>query len=410
MNRREKVIVVTTVGVLFLAIVGVAAASSGEKKDDEKRPCGPGLVPNSVRAQLIANATRNKDMAALARAMALPQCVPEVCPDGFHRDPTTGECIATTPDDPDPKFDPVNPGEDDCPEGYVRNFMRLKLLGSGLSKDELAAELAKYPLCVPKECPPGTERNEFGECVLVQPKPPKTPKKPSDVVIIKDFPEGNAFYQVRQGDILGWGLKGLHTEAITQNVLARELFLAAREYGGLDDNAALAFANARRRNTSATNAIYDAITCSPLDDACYGTWGYCGDVAIANKVCPASMRNHPGPHGRAIRLLPQHANNAVRLMQDLPMARVVAILSAAQKGNGKGNAVQAASPGGKSSYPLLWIPGIDRRRLWESNGTALVFVDGQMNPPDEITGMGFTDYSGTTITTFGCPPQQMDFG
>lgn len=416
MTKQEKYVT----GGIILAILlvgGVAAASSGDdKKDDDddggkKKPdCPPGYaraLDGKCRWIKKDNPefTEDDDCAegmvvnwryAAAKAIndpdldSYPRCVEKECPAGFTRN-RFGVCIP--PEVPPPGTD------DECPEGMMRG---------------------PTGLCVPITCPDAYERDPAtGQCFLEPCRmgfhrdPVTLACVPNDEPIdiddyIKDYPEGNSFYQMKQGQILGWGLSGRHDDAISQMLLARELALAAHEFGGMNMTAAIKWGRDRSKNTTLTNKIYNAILCAAINDGCYGTWGYCGDSAIANGVCPASMRNHPGEHGRAIRPLTQHADNLSRLREGLPMARTVAILTAAQKGNGKGNPVAPAQPGGDDSYPLLWMPGIDRARLFSSNGTVLEFLTEQANPPDEIMDRGITDYSGSTLSAYGCTSGSFD--
>lgn len=363
MKPRTKRYLQVGTGVALLSLLVVAVASA---KDDDvpTGPCGEGQIPNPaigrVQAQLAA-ATNDNDRARLAALLgSLSRCVPVKCPEGFHRDETTGECVKTTPENPGPKFDPFDPGSDD-PIVYV-----------------------------PPVCQEGQHWDLASlQCVADDDIDPW----------IKDFPEGNAFYKMRAGEILGWALAGRHNKAITQNMLARELLLAAKLHGGMDGEHALAWATARRKNQALTNQIYNAILCAWFNDYTCGTWGYCGGPAIAAGRCPASMRNHPGEHGRAIRPLKQHADNVLRLRAHLPAARVVSILSEGDAGNGRSRAIAKANPGGNTSYPTLWLPGIDRLRLWNSGGTDLAFLPEQANPPDFVK---VTDLSGSTLTRYGC--------
>lgn len=406
MKAPSRKVVVGGIVALSLLAVGIASASGKRvPAGDTLNPCGDGNMINPAIGQAAARMRRSSltasQRAQLAALMTrMPPCVPITCAEGYHRDPETGACVLDTPDDPDPGFDPYEPGEDDddpivepfeCNPGEVENpawnTRRLEILGSGLQGAELQMALGAL--------------RRISRCVPAPVEP--TPADDDDVDdYIKDFPEGNSFYQIKYGDIIGYGLSGLQTRAVTQNMLARELALAARDHLGMDNVQALAWANARRRNTALTNQIYNAISCNSENDYAYGTWGYCGDVAIDKGRCPSSMRNRPGPHGRAIRPLPQHADNLMRLRSGLGLARVVAILSSAQKGNGLGNAVSSAQPGGKNSFPLLWLPGVDRATLASSNGKTLNFLADQAHPPDFIMAREVMDYSGTTKTRFGC--------
>lgn len=433
MNKRDKVIVTSVVLVLLLTGGVAFAASGGDKKDTGKKrdvtKCPPGFrrLPDGTCEGDCPEGF--KWVALVGSGGTIGQCVkiddPSVtfCPDGQHYDPGSGTCV-----DDDDIVTPTNDEDDDCPEGMVKNLARLRLFGSELTGAALEAELAKYPVCTLKECPPGFERNDYGECVPSDPTPPPSepcpegqhrvflfggapegvcipdnPNDPFDIDdYIKDYPEDGAIYQMRQGEILGWGIAGKKLKAITQNVLGRALFLAARQYGGLDDAAALAWANARRVNQALTNKIYNAILCCAWNDILYGTWGYCGNKAIQDGRCRASERNHAGEHGRAIRPLTQHANNIERLRQGLNPARVVSLGTPANAGDGRSNPVAKAQPGGDNSYPAFYLPGIDRKHLWDTNGASIRFDTDRALPPDQIWDRGFDNVANAMLPAWGC--------
>lgn len=284
-----------------------------------------------------------------------PFCPPD--PQGRPQvwDAALGKCVLMNPDNPDPDF-PDNP--DACPVGQIWS---------------------------------PTEK----KCVPIIFEPPVEPGNVDD--IIKDFPEGGNFYQIRQGDIMGWGLgPGQHWNAVTYRLLSRELFLAARE-AGLDDSEALAFAAQHRGRQKNQNELYKAIVCAAMNDYAYGTWGYDGKI------------NHPGPHGRAIRLLTQHADNAGRLRAGLNMARTVSIKSPNDKGKANSNPVKAATPGGDNTYPLIWMPKTNRALLWSSKGATLQMDPEFANPPNWVTDRGVQDFSGSTLTKYGCGYGEIEF-
>jgi len=438
MNARKKVIVGSSILALF-AFVGIAAASGKKKTTDDKKPCRLGYHRNA-QGKCVKNDGDRKCGDDMMWSAYTKKCVPAKCPNGYRRRLRSGDCVKIS--DPDVVFCPdgqkynqttqqCEPTSDDrCAPGQVRNLARLRLLTQDLLPSELIEELKKYPLCVPTECPDGTERNAFGECVIVD--DPKKPDKPNEKCIIgyrwvgpsagmpgrcikidepiepikiddyiKDYPEGNSFYQVKYGDVVGWSLAGLHENAISQSLLGRELFLAAREFGGLDNEAAMNWSRARRKNKKLTNELHNMILCCAMNDAAYGTWGYCGKKAKDAGRCTTEQQ-HASVHGRAIRLLSQHADNAERLRAGLRMARTVSILKPGDAGNGKSNPVAPAQPGGDNSFPLLWMPGVVRERLWQSNGTQLAWNPSQANPPGWITSEGIEDYSGSLETKYGC--------
>lgn len=386
MKQRDKIVIAgATVGVVLMGVVVFASSKASAKdgpktipkNDGDTTACGPDEVPNPFRATYIAQMRAAKRTPLKAELDKFPACIKRECPPGQLRD-RYGRCVESPES---PTF---------CGESQHWDPDAEACVDDG-----------------PDACPPGkTWMEALKKCVdVLSPVVPLEPDPPAPIAV---YPEGNAFYQVTKNDILGWALSGLHTNAISQNMLARELLLCAIEHGKYSNEAALAFANEHRRNRAATDKIVNEILCGGVNDACYGTWGYCGDAAILSGRCRDTERNHPGAHGRAIRLLRQHADNKLRLEQNLPLARVVDILSPKEKGNGKSRAVRPAMPGGDNSYPLLWLPGVDRKRLWESGGTVVEFVPGQGNPPDFITDRGITDYSGSTLTTYGCAPNVLE--
>jgi hypothetical protein len=347
MDKQQK----TMLGVGLLAALGIVLLSGSAKaKDKPKRDPFCPLDPQGRQQVWDAELGR----CVLLTGPDIPD--PGFCPIGTIWDPQKGECVPLT----------VIPGETACPVGMVWSEGK----------------------CIP--------------IVIVEPPGPVGPTEPGNIDdIIKPYPEGGNFYQIQQGNILGWAMSpGTHWNSVVYNLLSRELFLAARQYGGLDDPGAHAFAAQHRGRKAHQNAIYIAIVCSAMNDYAYGTWGY--DKAI----------NHPGPHGRAIRLLTQHADNEMRLRQGLQIARTVSIKSPADKGKANSNPVHPATPGGDNTYPLLWMPSMNREMLWATSGAALEIVD--YNPPAWITDNGVEDYSGTLqsnkppFNVFGCGDGQIE--
>jgi hypothetical protein len=321
------------------------------------------------------------------------------CPPGMHRDPVTGECIGFT-------IDPTL-----CPPGQER----------------------VDGVCVAK-CPSGQVRNAAGECVDITVVPPPDFGDIDD--IIKPYPEGANFYQVKTGD---WPGSNVHGSKIPSDyhkglpvagyLVRRETFLAAKEFGGLSNEAAMVFVNTHlggSRLINPSGRTLDIILCSAFNDACYATWGYCGPIAIANGKCPASMQNHPGPNGRAIRLLTGgngHPNNIKRIRDGQAVARYVGI----GKPSTAGDASSKNMSGKKGYYPALWMPKLDRQRLYESTLSSAGFSsqieieispetwdDGSSmsSPPPWVMKDGqLLDYSGTLNLpgAFGCAGAEFNF-
>lgn len=312
--------------------------------------------------------------------------------------------------------------EDDdlpCPPGQVR--------------DPETGECRPF-IVTPDICPPGQVRNAAGQCVPIVIVDPIDINPPGDIDdIIKPYPEGANFYQVKKGDWPGYGTSGATIPSdynkglpVAGFLVRREMFLAAKEFGGLSNEAALVFVNNNLGGSkliSPGNRTLDIILCSAFNDACYGTWGYCGDIAINNGKCPSTMRNHPGPSGRAIRLLTSHPNNIKRIRDGKAVARYVGIGNPANAGD----ASSSNKTGQKGYYPALWMPKLDRQRLYEStlasNGFAQqIEVEASPETWDDGTSMSspppwvmrdgqILDYSGTLTLpgAYGCAGSQLNF-
>lgn len=168
---------------------------------------------------------------------------------------------------------------------------------------------------------------------------------------VKDYPTGGTFYQVRTGDILG-GQNG--TRSIAYRLLLTEAFLAAKNVGGLDDATARSWARNVAQNGNRIRTVIHLIQCSMINDMVYGTWGY-GSQAVA------------GPHGRAIRLVPQHANNLQRLRDGEPLARNIRMRFPANAGDSSGVGVDPDL----RSFELLYMPKLNEQILWDSGGLDL---------------------------------------
>lgn len=398
MNRRQKVI---TGGVVLgiLGITGLALAAGGKKK----QTCAAGMKWSE----------------------RLGRCVPVECPVGFHREGgrIDGDCVAD--DDPEVKFCPVGTHWDEAKGECVADDDPTNCPPDQVYDLELAS-------CRPR-CPDGSRWSpEQQDCRPIDPGPGEetcpegfhwvgprfgmpgrciadSPDPGDFADWIRNFPTDGAFYQVKQGDFPGWATSGMQPKSVVQNMFGSALMLAAREFGGLNNAASLAWANARRKSQAATNMLYNAMVCGAWNDMLYGTYGYCGPKGVAAKDCAPTARNHPGKHGRAIRFLKQHANNLARLEQGLAPARTVGLGSPANAGDAKSKAQGSASPGGKTSYPLLWLPGLDRQRLWESDGQDIRFNPELALPPDFIWDRGVENLSDANLQAYGCDPDDSDY-
>ncbi len=358
MTRRGKAYAIgSSVALLLLIGIGVANA-----KDKPTAGCGEGMIKNPARArrraQLVNQGVRG---AALEAELAkLDMCVPATCPDGQHRDEATGLCVLNTPDDPDPGFDPFDPGTDDP-------------ITPGVFQD-------------PNQ--PGGDIDD----------------------ILKPYPEPGNFYQVKKGDIF-FGTKvsgGASALSICYMALRRAAFLAAKLYGNnLSDSAALAVVNANastlKHEGHSLRPYLDIIGCGWWNDENYASWKY-----AAGKATKA-------PTGRAISLNPAHAPNLAILRAGGAPARNVRLGTPAQQGTGS----PTIANGSWRAYPLLWIPEIDLKVFWDSNFRTITtdgvtYDDGssRANPPPWITIRKVDDATGTLEqgTVMGCAPSQGVFG
>lgn len=307
--------------------------------------------------------------------------------------------------------------KDECGEGF-----ELDADGNCVPKKKIDVIPAKLV------CPPGQHKEGAGaseHCVTDAPDP-------GDVDdLVKPVPIGGAFYRVKKGDWPGYGTSGTSNLtnankgfAVAVWYIRRELYEAARERGGLSDQAAWAWVNnavGGSRVISPANKALDVILCSAFNDACYGTWGYCGDIAIQKGRCPSSMRNHPGPHGRAIRFLTDHAPNISRFKSGDVAARYAGIGNAGSAGDGTSD----NKTGKKGYYPELWIPKLDRERLWATGGgdfpqqievepTPENWDDSSpmsSPPPFIMRGGEILDFSGSLHLpmAFGCGDERVNF-
>jgi hypothetical protein len=281
------------------------------------------------------------------------------------------QCIADGPDEPADPSEPTEPAPQ-CDPGFHAVW------SSRRQEWQCVADVPDAPdepdvIQVPDEPEPGGD-------------------DPTDVDdLIVDYPRPARFYQVRYGDNF-MGNQGIATR------LARSaLYLAATERGGLDQAAANAWA-AARMSTAARRAVTDLLSCTPINDWRYGTWAFTVGVA------------RPGPHGRAIRLLPIHFNDRARLAAGDGFSRNI---RKGQPGDPP-SVSQGGVEDGASSFEFLWLPGIDLQKLWESNGQTWdvggTWSDGssQVDPPPAIWAQGMTDYSGSGQGVWGCAPYQRE--
>lgn len=370
--------------VALLLLLGIVVAAKADDGDDTDK-CPDGMMPNPKLAELraamqVAGNTEAQISATLAK---LPQCVPVTCPDGYHRAPN-GDCIKNTPDDPDPGFDPYDPGTDhNCPPGERWSLHDRK--------------------CVPA-CGPGQFWDEAaGEC---RDKPPG-----GDIDdILKPVPVPGALYQVKKGDLF-FGTKisdGSAGLSICYMALRRAAFEAAKLYGNnLSDQAAWAFVKAHaqtlKHEIHALRPYLDILECSWWNDEIYASWRY------------AQGKATPSPTGRAISLNPAHAPNLAIMRNGGAPARNVRLGKPSDKGTGS----PTIANGSWREYPLLWIPEIDLAKFWESQfhtitAEGVVYDDSSSRavPPPWIQIRGVDDATGTLTqgTVMGCGVSQKAVG
>ena len=126
-------------------------------------------------------------------------------------------------------------------------------------------------------------------------------------------------------------------------------------------------------------AYWRAVQCGRWNDGLWGTWGY-GPGAV------------PGPHGRAIRILPYHDDAYGRLALHEPPIRTIKLGSYKTRGDGKGW-------GSGSKYELLWLPPLRRDALLDPKrkhpivAEGLYWPDGssKLDPPPWVQELGIVD-------------------
>lgn len=330
---------------LLLGLLGFGGSGGDDtppKNDDDKPDddeCPAGMVKNLARLRLLTSGLTG---AALDAELAkYPLCVPETCPVGTRRN-AFGECVSS--DLPPPPTEE----DDDCPPGMVKNLARLKLLGSGLKGEALEAELAKYPLCVPKDCPIGTTRNDFGECMPVDPTPTGPDPDLDDPKIFNVYPTPRTFYQVVTGD---------YELGVAKKYAQSCLFYAAKARGFTDEEA-----NAWATDNNTAPVRYAAVaffSCVPENDMVNGTYRFQPCSGQHSGGC-----THPGSNGRGIRFIKNTGNTKTRIIARLPWRRGPVL--------GKpGDSPSSSSeiPNNERVFPLIYLGEPDYDSLFESNGT-----------------------------------------
>lgn len=197
-----------------------------------------------------------------------------------------------------------------------------------------------------------------------------------DDIVNPDWPVPGHFYRVRQGDN---GLK------VAKRALADAAYRAGKDLHGMTVNDARSFASQISGKASLQYAYLDAITCEAWNDATVTTFGY------GNLTRPA-----PGSR-RAIRFVPQHANNVKRLRQGKPALREMHFGTAADHDNGKRRTGRA---GGE--FETLYMPGVDLEALGEGElklgGGKWPDGSSKRHPPKWVLALGVKDRSKSVPT------------
>lgn len=196
-----------------------------------------------------------------------------------------------------------------------------------------------------------------------------TPGPPDVDGLLASNPEGQTLYQVVRGDAFG-GQDGIVARWLRSS--GELAGMSQRQIGDM------------LRNTQLRFDAYQLLLCSWWNDALYGTYGY-------------GSQSLPGLHGRAIRLLPQNADNLALLRRGESPRRTVSVGVPSDRGSGNSRRI---GPG--NSFELLWIPPLDLESLsrgliqlapgnW-ADGTSLA------NPPPSVTNLEVI----TDDTEYGC--------
>lgn len=205
-------------------------------------------------------------------------------------------------------------------------------------------------------------------------------------------PDPGKFYQVTAG---GNDAKGLFN--IARRYAVTSLYLAAVNVGGLSQDEAIAWASARSPDATKVREWADYILCVAWNDIVYGS----------NRV---SSNNYRGPHGRGIPLSPMHADNWARLIRGDEALRNVYMHEPGDEGT-PSNAGR-----GDRKLPLLWMPQLDERVLWESDGQTLraggSWADGSsfFFPPPIVADAAIDDPTGAQLGVWGCGDGSLNYG
>lgn len=182
----------------------------------------------------------------------------------------------------------------------------------------------------------------------------------------------------------------------------------------MDDGDAWSWVNSIPSSMGQAAKVHDIILCSAFNDACYGTWGYCGNKAVQLGTCSKAL-NRAGPSGRGIQLLKKHPNNIKRVKEGKAVARYCTIGSPQNAGDGR-----SKNTSGQTGYfPHLWMPKLDRAQLFSSHGAEIdvtpeAWEDGSPRsspPPWIMQDNTVLDFSGTLAlpSSYGCGASRLGF-
>lgn len=201
------------------------------------------------------------------------------------------------------------------------------------------------------------------------------PPKPGNDLpsVLDDYPTVSKLYQVVKGDT---GALSSQSGGIAHRGVAQFAYsLAIKGGASASEASAYASAEAKKHRT----AYWLAIEADYFNDRLYGTFGY-GKNAMASPITK-----------RAIRLLPQNADNVARIAQNAGPIRSVLLSTPGNAKQGTGIAAPGAPTG---HYELLWLPPIHEAAFL--SGSLVVDTSG---PPQWLRNLGVVDRSGAPAGT-----------
>lgn len=250
------------------------------------------------------------------------------------------------------------------------------------------AELGR---CVVGACLPPNMLDRNGRCItmdgpIVEPPPPVIDPDPTDIdELVDDYPTDGKLFQVSSGYIFSGVPSASNGKRILYNAVAQRAFLVARDELGMSEAAASTWARDVARNQENRAAMMRGIMREPWNDQLYGTFGYKSGVASPD-ACTK----------RAIRLLPQNADNVDRLRSNQAPIRSIQFGSPNAAGNGNAYAAPGAPTG---HLELLWINPIDVDHLKATKQVRILMT----GPPEWIRELGIENRSNAPAgTVWGC--------